>query len=89
MSQSSRKGTAIKSYFEPNASCTCSGPESFRGRNVFERRRSSSFAELRRRDWPAACRVEVVDFNETDASAIVQSREQRGVKARRQRRSYG
>ena len=33
-----------------------------------------------------ALRPEVVDFDHADASAVVQSREQRGVKARRQRR---
>ena len=38
---------------------------------------------------PALRRPAVVDFNQADASAVVQSREQRGVKARRQRRGYG
>ena len=33
-------------------------------------------------------RPAIVDFNQADASAVVQSREQRGVKARRQCRGY-
>ena len=33
-------------------------------------------------------RPAIVDFNQADASAVVQSRKQRGVKARRQRRGY-
>ena len=33
-------------------------------------------------------RPEVVDFDQTNASAVVKAREQRGVKARRQRRRY-
>ena len=33
-------------------------------------------------------RPEVVDFNQSNASAIVQSRQQRGVKAWRKRRGY-
>ena len=34
-------------------------------------------------------RPEVVNFNQSNARAVVQSREQSGVKARRQRRRYG
>jgi hypothetical protein len=34
-------------------------------------------------------RPAIVDFDQADASAVVQSREQRGVKARRQCRGYG
>jgi hypothetical protein len=41
-----------------------------------------------RRDLPRALWPEVVDFNQANANAVVQSREQHGVKARRQRRGY-
>ena len=33
-------------------------------------------------------RAAIVDFDQANAGAVVQSREQRGVKARRQRRRY-
>ena len=71
------KESTFSGDFQPRLSVACAG-SSCSGVSIDRcviRRRSM------RRYWLR--RSAVVDFNETDAGAVVHSREQRGVKARR------